>query len=154
MYQYYKGFIIREGTEGISGDLLKELYISVGWANALLPSWLNEKFEIALRNSAWAYTVWDDERLIGLIRIVSDKVMVATVLDLVIHPDYQGKGIGSKLMELSMRKLPHGNWFSHTTSNNYRFYERFGFAKSLEDKEATLVYNGFRQAKMDGNRKR
>ena len=95
--------------------------------------------------------VYQPDRL--LVRIVSDKVMIATVQDLVIHPDYQGKGIGSKLMELCISRLPHGKWFSHTTSDNYKFYERVGFVKVLEEKgEATLIFNGFRKAKIEGNR--
>ncbi len=152
MYQYYKGYVIREGREGISGDILKELYLSVGWTSESMPTWLNEKFEIAILNSAWAYTVWDKSRLIGMIRVVSDKVMIASVQDLIIHPDYQRIGIGAKLMKLCLAKLPHGKWFSHTTFNNYKFYEHLGFARVQEDKEATLVYNGYYQARVEGNR--
>ena len=152
MYQYHKGFIIREGTEGVPSDLLRELYVSVGWAGSQMPDWHNEKFEIALKTSAWAYTVWDKERLIALVRVVSDKVMIATVQDSIVHPDYQGKGIGSRLVELCLQKLPHGKWFSHTTSNNYEFYRRLGFSFIPEELEATLSYNGYKKAREEGNR--
>ena len=152
MYQYYKGYIIREGTVGIAREKLRKLYFSVGWINSDMPKWFEEKFEIALKNSAWAYSVWDKDELIGLVRIVSDKVMIATVQDLMVHPNYQNKGIGSKLIELCISKLPHGSWFSHTTKNNYSFYEKFGFKKDNIDKEATLVFNGYKMAKKEGNR--
>lgn len=72
MYDYYKGFIIREGTNGISGAKIRKLYEAVGWCNSSLPNWQNEKFEIAMNNSAWAFTVWDGDELIGMIRVVSD----------------------------------------------------------------------------------
>ena len=46
MYQYFNGYIIREGNEGISGEQLRTLYENVGWINHEMPRWQNEKFEI------------------------------------------------------------------------------------------------------------
>ena len=31
MYDYYKGYTIREGNDGIDGAKLRELYEAVGW---------------------------------------------------------------------------------------------------------------------------
>lgn len=63
MYDYYKGLLIREGTDGIDGAKLRTLYEAVGWCDSDLPKWQNEKFEIAMKNSAWVFTVWDKEVL-------------------------------------------------------------------------------------------
>ena len=84
MYDYYKGYLIREGTTGIDGTKLRELYEAVGWCNSSLPDWQNEKFEIAMNNSKWAFTVWDNDKLIGMVRVVSDGVMVASIQDLIV----------------------------------------------------------------------
>ena len=46
MYDYYKGFVIREGNIGIDGAKLRTLYEAVGWCGSSLPNWQNEKFEI------------------------------------------------------------------------------------------------------------
>ena len=80
MYDYFKGYLIREGTGGINGAQLRKLNEAVGWCDISLPEWQNEKFEIALKNSAWAFTVWDDDALIGMVRVVSDRVMAANFL--------------------------------------------------------------------------
>lgn len=84
MYQYYKGLLIREGTEGIAPELLRDLYEKIGWSSKELPQRQNEKFTEALRNSAWGFTVWDKEELVGMVRVVSDRVMVASVQNLMI----------------------------------------------------------------------
>lgn len=46
MYQYFNGYIIREGNQGISGEQLRTLYENVGLINHEMPRWQNEKFEI------------------------------------------------------------------------------------------------------------
>lgn len=151
MYIYYKGLIIREGTDGIKGELLRELYTEIGWCSKNLPIWQNEKFEIALNNSAWAYSVWDGENLVGYVRVVSDKVMVASIQDLMVKKEYRKQGIGKTLIQLCLQKLPHGNWSAKTTYENYKFYEECGFLMP-NSQNTTMEYDGFIKAKIEGNR--
>lgn len=148
MYDYYKGFIIREGTTGINGAKLRELYESVGWCNSSLPVWQNEKYEMAMNYSTWAFTVWDKETLIGMVRVVSDRVMVASIQDLVILEKYRNIGLGKKLVEKCISKLPCGNWSAQTTPENYAFYEKCGFSMP-QAANATMEYNGYRLCKKD-----
>lgn len=148
MYDYYKGFLIREGTEGLDGAKLRTLYEAVGWCNSDLPVWQNEKFEIAMRNSAWAFTVWDKEELIGMVRVVSDKVMVASLQDLIILEKYRNIGLGKKLVEKCVAKLPCGNWSARTTPEYYAFYKKCGF-EMPQAENATMEYNGFRMSRKD-----
>lgn len=148
MYDYYKGLVIREGTTGIDGAKLRILYESVGWCGSNLPIWQNEKFEIAMNNSAWAFTVWDKDELIGMVRVVSDKVTVASIQDLIILEKYRKMGLGKKLVEKCVAKLPCGNWKAQTTSENYEFYTKCGFTMPQEA-NATMEYNGFRLSRKD-----
>lgn len=39
MYQYYKGILIREGTEGIPSQQLRELYEKMDWCSPSMPQW-------------------------------------------------------------------------------------------------------------------
>lgn len=57
--------------------------------------------------------------MIAMVRVISDKVMTANIQDLMVNKDYQKRGIGKKLVELCLQKLPHGNWWAHTTPKNY-----------------------------------
>lgn len=152
MYQYYKGFIFREGTDGVPGAQLRELYAEVGWINPDMAVWMNEKFEIAMKNSAWAFTVWNGGELIGLVRVVSDKVMTANVQDLIVKSQYRKMGIGRKLMQLCIIKLPTGMWYCHTTPNNFKFYEDCGFTRPTEISEETLIFNGYFNSRDDRRR--
>jgi GNAT superfamily N-acetyltransferase len=151
MYEYFKGLVIREGTEGISRSALRELYIEMGWCGKSMPEWQNEKFEIALHNSTWAFTVWDVNELIGFVRVVSDKVMVASIQDLMIKEKYRKKGLGKMLVERCLQKLPSGNWSARTTPEYYHFYEECGFCMPNMD-NVTLEFDGYSKARRDGDR--
>lgn len=53
----------------------------------------------ALDNSIVVVTVYDDDRPIGMGRIVGDESVISYIQDLIIIPEYQKKGIGSRLVE-------------------------------------------------------
>lgn len=151
MYQYFNGHVIREGTNGIDANRVEELFLDAGWAKPL-PEWQKEKYALIFENATWAFTVWDADKMIGMIRVISDQVMVANILDLVVHSDYRGKGIGQKLVGLCIEKLPHGDWFAHTSSNNFTFYEQCGFEVKNLHSHGTCTYYGYIQARKDGHR--
>ncbi|MEG0014112.1 MAG: GNAT family N-acetyltransferase [Cellulosilyticaceae bacterium] len=152
MYEYFRGYVIREGNEGIPVDKLRSLYVQTGWVSPTMSSWQNEKFEVALKNSAWAFTVWDKEKLIAMVRVVSDKVMVASIQDLIVREEYRQKGIGTKLISLCMQKMPHGCWSARVNPDIYHIYEEHGFEIDEQNEKTTLIYNGFEKAREDGNR--
>ncbi len=152
MYQYYNGLIIREGAEGLKSNMIKSLYTEVGWVSSNQPQWQDEKYEICFKNSSWVFTVWDKEDMIAMVRVVSDKVMTATIQDLAVKESYRGKGIGKRLVSLCLQKLPHGNWWAHTTPENYEFYTKCGFKFSQISESSTLTYMGFMNARLEGHR--
>ncbi|MFO1445350.1 GNAT family N-acetyltransferase [Bacillus sp. Bva_UNVM-123] len=151
MYQYFNGFVIREGTDDVPADCVEALFENAGWVRST-PSWQKEKFTLIFKNSTWAFTVWDNDRMVGMVRVISDKIMAANIMDLVILSDYRGKGIGKKLVELCVQKLPHGDWFAHTSANNFPFYEKCGFEVKDLTKNGTCAYYGYIQARKDGHR--
>ncbi|NJN86418.1 MAG: GNAT family N-acetyltransferase [Leptolyngbyaceae cyanobacterium SL_7_1] len=93
---------------------------------------------VAIANSKPVVTAWDDNRLMGFARATSDGVYRATIWDVAIHPDYQGAGLGRKLVETVLMH-PHVNRVERVylmTTNQQKFYERIGFE---ENKTTTLV---------------
>jgi len=79
-------------------------------------------------------TVYDEERLIGYIDSVSNGVTDAYIQDLMIHPDYQGKGIGTELMNCMIARLKERYIYMISVVYEEKlktFYTRFRFFNML-----------------------
>jgi len=104
-----------------------------------------EDWEIALSHSNPIVTVWDvlqqvasQPQLIGFARATSDGIYRATIWDVVIHPEYQGAGLGRKLVETVLMH-PHVSRVERVylmTTHQQAFYERIGFE---ENRSTTMV---------------
>lgn len=97
-----------------------------------------EELAVAIANSFPVVTAWDNQTLIGFARATSDGVYRATIWDVVVHPDYQGAGLGRKLVQ-TLISHPHMSRVERTylmTTRQQRFYERIGFE---ENQTTTMV---------------
>jgi ribosomal protein S18 acetylase RimI-like enzyme len=123
-------FCVEDETSTCAGRLdfeqLQNLFqVTAFWAQNRRP----EDWKIALTNSKPVVTAWDADRLIGFARATSDGIYRATIWDVVVHPDYQGAGLGRKLVETVLMH-PHVNRVERIylmTTHQQQFYERIGF---------------------------
>jgi N-acetylglutamate synthase-like GNAT family acetyltransferase len=106
-----------------------------------------EDLEVAIANSNPVVTVWDGDRLIGFARATSDGVYRATIWDVIVHPDYQGAGLGSKLVEtvLSHPLVNRVERVYLMTTHQQRFYKRIGFQ---ENQTTTMVLTNSSNAEL------
>lgn len=58
-------------------------------------------FQGMIDNANIIITAWDNEKLVGISRAMSDLVYVTYLADLVVHESYQQQGIGKQLIELT-----------------------------------------------------
>lgn len=65
---------------------------SVGWNN-----WNKEQAKNALKNSYYTVVIYDKEKAIGMGRVVGDGIYF-TIVDIVVRPEYQGRKIGTTIM--------------------------------------------------------
>lgn len=83
---------------------LEELCDSVGWSRRPL-----RKVKKAIEHSFLVASMWqvrgNKRRLIGFARATSDHAFNATIWDVVIHPEFQSKGLGKALMKYVLKKL-------------------------------------------------
>jgi N-acetylglutamate synthase-like GNAT family acetyltransferase len=113
----------------LTGDFLHQLQhlLNLGafWAQGRSI----DDLAIALKNSEPIVAVWDKHQLIGHARAISDGVYRAILWDVVVHPDYQGRGLGRKLVQtvLSHPKLARVERIYLTTTHQQEFYQRIGF---------------------------
>jgi N-acetylglutamate synthase-like GNAT family acetyltransferase len=91
-----------------------------------------EDLEIAIANSDPVVTVWDGQRTIGFARATSDVIYRAAIWDVAIHPNYQGAGLGRKLVEtvLAHPRVNRVERVFLTTTYQQSFYERIGFVRN------------------------
>ena len=80
---------------GYNEEEVLGLYESVGWTNYTdNPAML----KYAYLNSLKIYGAYVDDKLIGIIRVVGDGYSVIFIQDLLVHPEFQRKGVGSLLL--------------------------------------------------------
>ena len=51
-------------------------------------------------------TAYDDDLLVGCLRILTDGYFFGTITELLVLPDYQKQGIGSELLKLAKENTP------------------------------------------------
>ena len=73
--------------------------------------------------------VFDNERLVGIGRCLSDGVRQAALYDIAVEPEYQGRGIGREIVDRLTRKLPDCNFILYASPGKEDFYRCLGFKK-------------------------
>ncbi len=75
---------------------------------------------------------------LGFARVVTDKVVYAYMMDLFIFDEFQGKGLGTKLVKhiLEQKDLQVRLWFLATKSA-HSLYKKFGFS-TIDDPEKLM----------------
>lgn len=107
-------FHIEEYAGYREGEILN-LYASVGWiAYTRDPQTLRNAFE----NSLLTLAAYDGDRLIGILRAVGDGCTIVFVQDLLVHPDFQRKGVGSALLQSVMTRYAHVRQLQLTTDDS------------------------------------
>lgn len=81
------------------------------------------------------FGVYDGTHQIGVARVVSDFTVFAYLMDVFVHEDYRGQGVGMWLLETIFFNYPDlkniRRWML-ATNDAHELYARFGF-KVLED---------------------
>ena len=76
-------------------------------------------------------TAYDQKELVGCLRILSDGYYFGTITELLVLPQYQKQGVGSKLLQLAKDNTPTRLYFG-SQPDVEKFYEKNGCQKSLQ----------------------
>jgi len=119
--------VYKTDLNGITKDQLKGFF--VGWKDPLTP----EKHLEILQNSYIFVLAVDNEKnnVVGFVNALSDKLQFAFIPMLEVLPNFQNKGIGSKLMGIILSNLEHIDCVDLTCDPELQpFYERFKLLRS------------------------
>jgi GNAT superfamily N-acetyltransferase len=128
---------IKETKDVKLSDII-ELYKANKWSSAEKP----EQLYNALINSHSFITAWHNQKLVGLGNALSDGHLVVYYPHLIIHPDYQGNGIGKRILNKLQEK--YGNFHQQILVADGKaidFYEKCGFESAGETK-SMWIYQG------------
>jgi len=114
------------------------LYDANEWSSAKKP----EKLHKALLASHSLVTAWDGDKLVGLGNAISDGHLVVYYPHLLVLPDYQGSGIGTRLMQiLQSRYAGFHQQMLVADGRALDFYRKCGFERAGKT-EPMWIYDG------------
>ncbi|MGM1045906.1 MAG: GNAT family N-acetyltransferase [Bacillota bacterium] len=81
-------------------------------------------------------SAYEEDKLVGIGRIISDGVFQAIICDLIVLTEYQGRGIGSKILkkllyQCETNEILMVQLFAAKDKNTY--YKKFGFEDRPDD---------------------
>ena len=109
---------------------------SVGWKEVSI-----KQAKIGINNSAYLVTAVIGDKTIGMARVVSDGGYYVLIVDFIVLPEYQNKGIGKTMMNMIMEYIDKSvskgeEVFVNLMSAKGResFYKQFGFKERPDGK--------------------
>lgn len=119
---------IRELTAFDLEEILP-LYSAVGWTSYTDRP---EMLKTAWENSLLILGAYDGGRLIGAVRAVGDGASIVYVQDILVLPEYQRRGIGTRLLRTLMERYPSVHQLALMTDDTpetVSFYQSVGLVK-------------------------
>lgn len=117
---------IRDGLDGLTPARVATLYRR---APLLRPTGDHAAIERMFASSSLVLSVWQDDRLIGLARVLTDGVLFSFLCDLAVEPDVQGSGIGKKLIDEVLERCKGTELVLRDSDMSTGFYQRLGFRR-------------------------
>lgn len=122
---------IREYNKYDDAEILR-LYSAVGWAAYTNdPDALKEGFA----NSLLVLAAYENDELLGIIRVVGDGATVVFVQDILVFPEKQRRGVGTALLRTVLVRYSHVRQIelvTDSTEKTISFYRSMGFRKLSE----------------------
>lgn len=129
-------------TQNINQKQLISLYNSVGWT-----AYTKNPIELktAINNSLLTIAAINEDKLVGLIRVVGDGVSIIFIQDLLVLPSYQGQGIGTHLVKQVLARfhaVRQKVLLTIDETDTRFFYEKCGF-RSCDQGQLVAFYQEF-----------
>ena len=126
-------------------ELSAEEFISL-WETVWGPGPSLEQTKLAMEHTLFRVSVFDGDKIIAMARMIGDMGLDYYIKDVIVSPEYQGKGIGRKLIN-ELLKFVNDNGISGTgvfvelcaMPDKMPFYQKFGFDAN-EAQRLKMIY--------------
>ncbi len=105
-----------------------------------------EQTKLAMQNTIFRVSIYDGDKAIAMARMIGDMGLCYYIKDMVVRPEYQGKGIGKTLIN-ELLKFINDNGIKDTqifielaaVPDKMPFYEKLGFTTN-EAQRLKIMY--------------
>lgn len=110
----------------INWQQVSDLFDKVGWEERPL-----DVIAKAFKRSTYTFFIFDDgNNIIAFGRTMDDGHFYALLVDIVVDPDYQGQGLGTKIVNTLQEQVKEYFFVTLTSApGKDEFYERIGWKK-------------------------
>jgi len=126
----------------LTADEFIHLWESV-WGQGPTP----EQTKLAMENTLFRVSVFDGDKIIAMARVIGDMGLCYYIKDVIVLPEYQGRGVGRMLIEELLKfvdehGVPDTQIFVELCAmpDKIPFYEKFGFAAN-EAQRLRIMYH-------------
>ena len=103
----------------------------IAFVNKVWPGQYDEGRTAEALSKTLNITAYDGETLVGCLRILTDGYFFGTISEMLVLPDYQRQGIGSRLLQLARKNTPTMLYFGAQPAAE-KFYEKNGCPKGFQ----------------------
>ena len=133
-------FTISTDPARLDIDAICDFLTRAYWANTRP----RERTELAIQNSL-VFGVYDNNKQIGLARVVTDYSIFAYLCDVFIHEEYRAHGLGKWLIQTVMEHpdLKDVRRWLLVTSDAHGLYKQYGFTSIEEPERWMQIFKPF-----------
>lgn len=118
--------IVYDTRKDLPCEGLHDLFMAVGWSDGIVTPSMLENFNVPFINSTIVISAWAEDKLVGCVRVLSDRMFRSIIYDLAVMPEFHNQGIGKELVRRCMEYFPDSEWLVETETAT-GFYEKMGF---------------------------
>ena len=120
---------IRYVNNALTGELFAHFRSQIGWGITT-----PQQAQKAVSNTYFSVVAFDGDNAVGIGRLIGDGAVIWYVQDMIVLPQYQGRGIGSTILNklidfATVNNIPDSNFRIALMSakGKEEFYQKFGF---------------------------
>lgn len=118
----------------VNYDGLVQLFNQAGWSDKTSDL---DRLQLMVENSQIVVTAWDEGKMIGFARCVTDYVFNGQINNIIVDQEYRGRGIGKELVYKILTDSKKVTYILRGDPDNIDFYKQIGFKDAI----LSLVYN-------------